>query len=163
MAGDRAQVALRRVRVRPTVGNVTACEPRTPPRSQPMPRLTPLLVLGLILGLLGMHALGTAAAPPSTGATEHMSHHVAAAQAGPHYLCPDDDPGPTRHGGHADQMCASAALPGSPGIAAPDTASLTGMPGGIADTPAALPLALAYEPAGGRAPPMLAELQILRI
>lgn len=162
MAGDLAQVA-RRVRVRPTVGNVTVREPRTPPQPQPMLRLRLLLVLGLTLGLLGMHALGTAAALPSTGATEHMSHHVAAAQAGPQYLCPDDAPGPARHGGHADQMCASAALPGSPGIAAPDTAPLTGMPSGIADASAALPLAPAYEPAGGRAPPLLAELQILRI
>ncbi|MEU2155901.1 DUF6153 family protein [Streptomyces sp. NPDC019396] len=141
---------------------MTVREPRTPPRPQPMLRLRLLLVLGVTLGLLGMHALGTAA-QPSTGATEHMSHHVAAASIGPQYLCPEDDPGMTRHGGHADQMCASAALPGSPGIAAPDTAPLTGLPSGIADTPAALSVALAYEPAGGRAPPMLAELQILRM
>ncbi|MEU3206952.1 DUF6153 family protein [Streptomyces cyaneofuscatus] len=127
-----------------------------------MSRLRPLLILGVTLGLLGMHAPGTAAAMPSTGATEHMSQHVAAALTGPQYLCLDDDPGTTCHGGHADQICASAALPGSPWIAAPDTAPLTGLPSGISDTPAALPLALAYEPAGGRAPPMLAELQILR-
>ncbi|WP_308340506.1 MULTISPECIES: DUF6153 family protein [unclassified Streptomyces] len=127
---------------------MTVGEPRTPPRPQPVLWLRLLLVPGLTLGLLVLHALGTAAALPSSGATEHMSHHVAAAQAGPQCLCPDDAPGPTRHGGHADQRCASTALPGSPGIA---------------DTPAALPLALDYEPAGGRAPPMLTELQILRI
>ncbi|MFH9723680.1 DUF6153 family protein [Streptomyces sp. NPDC017254] len=141
---------------------MTVREPSTPQQPQPMLRLRLLLVLGITLGLLGMHALGPAAALPSTGATEHLSHHVGAAPTRPQYPCPDGDPGMTRHGGHADQMCASAALPGSPGIAAPDTVPLTGMPSGIADTPAALPLALAYEPAGGRAPPPLAELQILR-
>ncbi|WP_327415187.1 DUF6153 family protein [Streptomyces sp. NBC_01233] len=164
MAGSRAQVALRRVRVRHTVGHVTGHKPRTRSQSLPVPRLGLLLVLALVFGLLGMHALGTAAALPSTGAIEHMSHHVAAAQADPRHPCPDDeDQGPTRDAGHADQMCTSAAPPGAPGIAAPDTAPLTGLTGGIAHAPAALALALAYEPAGGRAPPLLADLQILRI
>ncbi|MFD0373808.1 DUF6153 family protein [Streptomyces sp. NPDC127112] len=143
---------------------MTGSEPRTQPQTQPMMRLRLLLVLGLTIGLLGMHALGTAAALPSTKAAEHTSRHVAAARADPGCPCPDGaDRVPTGPSGHADQMCASGALPGSPGIAAPDTAPLTRIQGRIvADAPAALPLAVAYEPAGGRAPPLLAEFQILR-
>ncbi|WP_327130040.1 DUF6153 family protein [Streptomyces sp. NBC_01343] len=140
---------------------MTVREPRTLP-SQPKLRLRLLLVLWVTFGLLGMHALGAAAALPSAGATEHMSHHVVAAPTGPQYPCFDDDQGTTRHAGHADQMCESAALPGSPGIATPDTAPLTSMPTGRADAQAALSLAVAYEPAGGRAPPLLAELELLR-
>ncbi|MGW0749887.1 DUF6153 family protein [Streptomyces sp. NPDC002587] len=144
---------------------MTDHEPRRQSQSRPVPRLALLLVLGLVIGLLGMHGLGTAAALSSTGATEqHLFRHAAAAQTDPRHPCPDDeDQGPVRDAGHADQMCASAALPGSPGISAPDTAPLTGVPSGSDHAPAALSLALAYEPAGGRAPPLLAGLQILRI
>lgn len=59
-------------------------------------RLTMMLVLALTVGLLGMHALGPAAALPSPVTGEHTSHHVATTDAGPHYLCPDDDAGPTK-------------------------------------------------------------------
>ena len=96
----RPRAALRRVRVRHTVGNVTGHEPRKQPQPQPrpVPRLALLLVLGLVIGLLGMHGLGTAAALSSTGATEqHLSRHAAAAQADPRHQCPDDeDQGPVR-------------------------------------------------------------------
>ncbi|WP_051859867.1 DUF6153 family protein [Streptomyces anulatus] len=122
-----------------------------------------LLVLGVILGLLGMHALGLAAPTPAT-TSEHTPHQVAAGQAGPEHLCPDDDRGPGRPAAHADQMCASAALPASPGIAAPDTVPVTALPHGVADLPVPqLPAMAVYEPVGGRAPPSLADLQLLRI
>ncbi|WP_369016007.1 DUF6153 family protein [Streptomyces kutzneri] len=62
----------------------------------------------------------------------------------------------------ADQMCPSAALPGAPSVATPDTAPLTGMPSGRVQAHPAPSLALAHEPAGGRAPPSLADLQVLR-
>ncbi|WP_329315712.1 DUF6153 family protein [Streptomyces sp. NBC_01278] len=61
-----------------------------------------------------------------------------------------------------DQMCTSAALPGAPGAATPDTAALAGMPSGLVHAQPAPSLALAHEPAGGRAPPSLADLQVLR-
>ncbi|MCX5126901.1 DUF6153 family protein [Streptomyces sp. NBC_00347] len=140
---------------------MTCREPRTQP--QPPLRLTMLLVLAVIVGLLGMHALVTAALP-SAGATEHTSHHVAAAPAAPgsQYRCPDGDRDTGRHVIHTDQMCASAALPGSPGIAAADTESVTTTAHG-AHAPVPWPIAVAHEPAGGRAPPSLAGLQLLRI
>lgn len=144
------------------MGNVTSRE--LPTRPQPVLRLSSLLVLAVIVGLLGMHALG-AAALPSAGATEHTAHHVAAAPADldAQYRCPGDDRDTGRFVIHTDQMCASTALPGSPGIAAADTEPVTTTAHGSADVPVPLPIAVAYEPAGGRAPPSLAELQLLRI
>ncbi|MFJ3976478.1 hypothetical protein [Streptomyces sp. NPDC090021] len=50
---------------------MTAHEPRTQPQSRPVLRLGLLLVFGVVVGLLGMHGLGTAAALPTAGATEH--------------------------------------------------------------------------------------------
>ncbi len=128
-----------------------------------MLRLVRLLVLGITLGLLGMHALDPTAALTSEATTEHASHDVAAAHIGAEYLCPDADHGTDRPGAHTDQMCASPALPASPGIAAPDTAPVTVLPVHVADAPATrLHAVVAYEPARGRAPPSRAELQLLR-
>ncbi|MFI8360493.1 DUF6153 family protein [Streptomyces sp. NPDC085612] len=142
---------------------MTRHEPRTQPQPQPRPapRLGRLLVLTLLTGLLGMHGLGTAAVLPAMGVTVHVSHH--AATAGPMYPCGDDEQrGPVRDAGHADQMCASPALPGAPGVAAPDTTPLSSMPGSLVLAQPAPSLALAHQPAGGRAPPSLADLQVLR-
>lgn len=69
---------------------------------------------------------------------------------------------PGRHVVHTDQMCASAAVPGSPGIAAADTEPVATTAHGVY-APVPWPIAVAYEPAGGRAPPSLAGLQLLRI
>ncbi|GLV92304.1 hypothetical protein Slala04_37580 [Streptomyces lavendulae subsp. lavendulae] len=154
---------LRHARGRPTVGNVTRHEPRTQPQPQPrpVPRLGALLVLALLIGLLGMHGLGTSAALPATGVTVHVSHHAAA--AGPLYPCGDDGQrGPVPDAGHADQMCASPALPGAPGVAAPDTTPLSSMPGSLVFAQPAPSLSPVHQPAGGRAPPSLADLQVLR-
>ncbi|MFF9056168.1 DUF6153 family protein [Streptomyces erythrochromogenes] len=161
MAVSRAHVVLRHMRLRHTVGNVTGHGTRMQPQSRPELRLGPLLALALLIGSLGMHGLGTAAALPATGVTVHMSHHVTAAD--PLYPCgADEHQGPVRDAGHADRMCVSAALPGAPGIATPDTTPLTGMPSGLVHAQPAPSLALNYEPAGGRAPPSLADLQVLR-
>lgn len=127
----------------------------------PVTRLGPLLVLALLIGLLGMHGFGPAAAQPEVGFTVHLSHHSAAAES--QYPCADDeDQGSARDAGHADQMCTSATPPDAPGIAAPDTVPLTGVPSGLVHVRSVVSLALAYEPAQGRAPPLLADLQILR-
>ncbi|WP_157879673.1 DUF6153 family protein [Streptomyces yangpuensis] len=141
---------------------MTRHEHRTQPQPQPRPApwLGRLLVLALLIGLLGMHGLGTSTVLPATGVTVHVSHHAAA--AGPLYPCDDEQRGPARDAGHADQMCASPALPGAPGVAAPDTTPLTGMPGGLVHAQFAPAPALAHQPVGGRAPPSLAGLQVLR-
>lgn len=151
---------LRQARGRPTVGNVTRHEPRTQPQSRPVPRLGSLLVLALLIGLLGMHGLDTSAALPATGVTVHVSHHAAA--TGPLYPCDHEQRGPVRDAGHADQMCASPALPGVPGVAAPDITPLSSMPGSLVFAQPAPSLALVHQRAGGRAPPSLAGLQVLR-
>ncbi|MDK9495953.1 DUF6153 family protein [Streptomyces katrae] len=140
---------------------MTRHEPRAQPQSRPVPRLGSLLVLALLIGLLGMHGLGTSAALPATGVAGHVSHRAAA--AGPLYPCGDDGQrGPVRDAGHADQMCTSPALPSAPGVAAPDTTPLSSMPGSLVLAQPAPPLALVHQPAGGRAPPSLADLQVLR-
>ncbi|MGW5346640.1 DUF6153 family protein [Streptomyces sp. HUAS TT3] len=142
---------------------MTAHVPRTQPQSRPVLRLGLLLVFGLVIGLLGMHGLGSAVVLPTTGATEHMSHHVAAAQTDPQHPCAaGEDHDPVRDAGHADRMCTSAAPPDAPAIASPDTAPLAGVPSSLVHAQPALSLALAYEPARGRAPPLLADLQVLR-
>ncbi|MFI8388486.1 DUF6153 family protein [Streptomyces sp. NPDC085540] len=141
---------------------MTGREPRTAPRV--LMRLTMMLVLALTVGLLGMHALGPAAALPSPVTVKHTSHHVATTDAGPHYLCPhDDDTG--RHISHADTMCASASLPSAPDITAPDNVPITVTEHDDADAVAPVPnlLSAAYKAVGKRAPPSLAELQLLRI
>ncbi|WP_326586577.1 DUF6153 family protein [Streptomyces sp. NBC_01294] len=141
---------------------MTGREPRTAPRV--LMRLTKMLVLALTVGLLGMHALGPAAALPSPVTVEHTSHHPPTAHAGPHYLCPDDDHNTGRHISHADTMCASASLPSAPDITAPDKVPITGAEH-EADAVAPVPnlLSAAYKAVGKRAPPSLAELQLLRI
>ncbi|WP_313897012.1 DUF6153 family protein [Streptomyces sp. GC420] len=147
--------------------------PRRPPRTRV------LLVLAVLVGLLGMHGLAGAAAPtPGHGVHDgdthhgdthyahHGSHHGAlhgahameAAEAGEPYIChPEDGRGGT-HGGHADRVCASGAVPG--GAMVPALA--LSVSGGPATSASAVSPAW-YAPSGGRAPPSLAELQLLRI
>ncbi len=142
---------------------MTGREPRTPP--QVLMRLTMMLVLALTVGLLGMHALGPAAALPSPVTGEHTSHHVGSTDAGPHYLCPDDDHNSGRQISHTDTMCASASLPSAPDITAPDDVPVTRTAHDDADAvaPVPNPLSAAYEAFAKRAPPSLSELQLLRI
>ncbi|WP_411572685.1 DUF6153 family protein [Streptomyces xanthophaeus] len=64
-----------------------------------------MLVLALTVGLLGMHALGPAAALQSPVTVERTSHHVATTDAGQHCPCPDDDHDTGRHISHTDMMC----------------------------------------------------------
>ncbi|MFD9394202.1 DUF6153 family protein [Streptomyces sp. NPDC060000] len=114
-----------------------------------------LLVLGLLAGLLAMHALapgGTVhehAGPPST-TTAAVSAHDG---------CPGDDGdcgGGHLH--HADPTCVAAAVSGTPAQPAlvPDPVAV----------PARADTVRSYAsgaPDGARAPPSLAELQLLRI
>ncbi|UZJ30597.1 DUF6153 family protein [Streptomyces endophytica] len=146
---------------------------------QPRLRLKALLVLTVLAGLLGMHGLANTGALPATSSPSHAAHHLRPARAmaapapapgsasrdhGQRVCCPGHDDGAdgsgggTGHAHHADPTCASGALPGAvvlPVLPAslPDTADRT------------VPLAgrLADGTTGARAPPSLAQLQVLRI
>ncbi|MDX3747977.1 DUF6153 family protein [Streptomyces sp. AK08-02] len=116
------------------------------------------VVLGLLAGVLAMHGLG-----PGGGMAEsaHHGHHAKpmSMRSGPsdESLCH----GMGSHGGHsqhADATCASGAVPAGhtfPALA-PDPA---GAPAPAARADRSLP----RSPEGARAPPSLAELQLLRI
>ncbi|MFF0225257.1 DUF6153 family protein [Streptomyces sp. NPDC004629] len=124
--------------------------PFPPPR-----RWRVLLVLGVLAGLLGMHALapGGAAASPHHAPAPRVTAVVAADPD-----CPDDGHCGGHHARHADPTCASAAVSWGPGLPAlvphPVTAAAP------ADRAGSCPAAA---PDGARAPPSLAELQLLRI
>jgi hypothetical protein len=111
-------------------------------------------VLGLLAGLLGMHGLA-----PGGGVPEHSHTRSVSAATIAHDGCPDDGHcGGGGHLQHADSTCVSGAVGGGPTL-----------PGLVPDPAPAAVCAEAvrtYVPAapdGARAPPSLAELQLLRI
>ncbi|MEU6575682.1 DUF6153 family protein [Streptomyces sp. NPDC046805] len=128
----------------------------------PLGRWRLLLVLGLLSGLLGMHALAPG------GAMGHREHaaapHMAAAGAltavavTPGGDCPDEGHCGGHHARHADPTCASGAVSEGPVLPAlaPDPVAAAVR----ADSGGSHP---ATAPDGARAPPSLAELQLLRI
>ncbi|MFD9475946.1 DUF6153 family protein [Streptomyces nojiriensis] len=130
-----------------------------------------LLILAVLVGLVAMHGLGpgavaaSAAAPgcaaahgtavahdmPAVG--EHAMRHDPAVRAGE----PAGD-GSGGHTPHADATCAATGTAGAPVLPSPAAA-----PGGVAAVPvlgAGIDMSGAV---GGRAPPSLSELQLLRI
>ncbi|MGW0565364.1 DUF6153 family protein [Streptomyces sp. NPDC003016] len=131
------------------------------------PRVYVLLVLAVLVGVVAMHGLGPAVPPASSSAVPEARHAVVAA-ASPHSgaaVCEDcvhaghdDDGGAGGHVEHADDTCAASGTSGAPVLP-------TLAPAGAAawcptaDVPA---FVLAAAP-GGRAPPSLSELQLLRI
>ncbi|MFB7792518.1 DUF6153 family protein [Streptomyces sp. NPDC056086] len=123
----------------------------------PVGRWRALLVLGLLAGLLGMHVLapGGAAAVGARHAYA-ASAHMGMLTGGDESVCHDDGGG--GHVRHADSTCASGALEAGPVLPAlmPDPVGPVPLAfGGQGSGAAALE--------GGRAPPTLAELQLLRI
>lgn len=122
---------------------------------RPLRRHRALSVLALLIGLLGMHALAPGG---GAGHAEHPrgTHMAVVLDA------VDDCPGPDGHGGHrlhhADPSCASGALDGGPRLPAPVPDPVT--PPAPVRRPVDGP---ATAPDGARAPPDLAELQLLRI
>lgn len=113
-------------------------------------------MLTVLAGLLGMHALAPGV---GMGHPEHTRSAHRAVAVGVHDDCPGGD---GHHGGHhphhADPSCASGAVDGGPQPPAllPD---LVAVP-----VPAHLSRSrTATAPEGARAPPSLAELQLLRI
>ncbi|MEU9502955.1 DUF6153 family protein [Streptomyces sp. NPDC048196] len=161
-------------------------EPASAP--QPRLRLKALLVLTVLAGLLGMHGLANTGALPTTTAPAHTAHQMrpttamaapapapaptsapasASRDHGQHGCCPDHADGAdgadgtgggNGHAHHADPTCASGALPGAPALPALP-ASLTG----TSDRAVLLADRLADGTTGARAPPSLAQLQVLRI
>ncbi|MGW5334455.1 DUF6153 family protein [Streptomyces bauhiniae] len=120
--------------------------PRPPQRHSPA-----LLVLAVLIGLLGMHALAPVG---GTGHPEHVHAGVVIDAPGD---CPDGHCGGHRlH--HADPTCASGAVSDGPELPKPLAGPL-GAPEPCGD-PRTRP---ATAPDGARAPPTLAELQLLRI
>ena len=120
-----------------------------------------LLVCALLLGLLGMHGLG-----PLPGVAAASSEHdrmvvvahtdVTASMPGG---CDHGEGGCSGHTDHADPTCASASVAGTPlvvPVLLPDTVACAER-APVRTSPAG------SGPDGGRAPPSLAELQLLRI
>ncbi|MDT9696568.1 MULTISPECIES: DUF6153 family protein [Streptomyces] len=120
-----------------------------------------LLVCALLLGLLGMHGLGPmpGVAAASSG-RERMAvvaqTDVMASMPGG---CDHGEGGCTGRTDHADPTCASASVAGAPSLVPvllPDAVACA-EPGEMRAS------AADSDPDGGRAPPSLSELQILRI
>ncbi|MGC9538381.1 DUF6153 family protein [Streptomyces sp. UG1] len=120
-----------------------------------------LLLLGLLAGLFGMHALGSVNA---VAGASHDSPHTHARAMSAHAPVASDESvchGGTTDGGHAqhaDPTCASGAVGAGPVLPAPALDPAAGaVSGGLDHHPTP-----ALAPDGGRGPPSLAELQILR-
>jgi hypothetical protein len=112
-----------------------------------------LLLLGLLIGVLGMHALAPVG---GTGGHEGGSAHIAKVAVVVDTVCHDGCGSGHLH--HADATCASGALSGGPALPAllPD-------PSGSSTGTADLSCQTTAAQEGARAPPSLAELQLLRI
>ncbi|WP_046730071.1 DUF6153 family protein [Streptomyces humi] len=124
----------------------------------PHRRWRALLVLGVLAGLLGMHALA-----PGGLMGAHDGHGRAVPATAVMVVAYDGCAGDDGHCGgghahHADATCASGALSGGPALPAPAPDPVH------VPVPARTALSRqATAPDGARAPPDLAELQLLRI
>lgn len=150
------------------MGSVTGQVRLVRPRRSALRPVT-LLVLALLTGLLGMHALAPAGSPMADRRMAAAPAHSAAAASGSasvpvsamsssHDDCGEDAGGCDRHSHHADATCTSASVGGTPVLPAPAPA-----PACLAGEGPELQPSAPDTPEGGRAPPSLAELQLLRI
>ncbi|MFF3087502.1 DUF6153 family protein [Streptomyces nojiriensis] len=130
-----------------------------------------LLVLAVLVGLVAMHGLGpgavpASAAPPGCAAAHGTPLAHGAPAADGHEIRHDraaraDEPAGDGSGGHvqhADATCAAAGTAGAPVLPSPAAA-----PSGVAAVPVPGPGIDTSGAVGGRAPPSLSELQLLRI
>ncbi|MEH0400749.1 DUF6153 family protein [[Kitasatospora] papulosa] len=129
-----------------------------PPSRRPAGRGFVLLVLAVLAGVLAMHGLGPASALVE-GATAGSGHgvvmtHERTVETTGHCAYANSGSG---HVHHADAMCVAAGV-GSPYVP-PPLASVPGVPRALQ----VLYPGASGSPEGGRAPPDLAELQLLRI
>lgn len=127
----------------------------------PSGRGSVLLVLLVLAGILGMHALGPAPAVAPTAQGHHAAAGAHGTAAGASAAvragdCSHSEDG-TGHLSHADATCAAAGV-----AAAYAPPALTEALAGLAPSSATAPGAPASV-ARDRAPPDLAELQLLRI
>ncbi|CAO0832391.1 DUF6153 family protein [Streptomyces microflavus] len=130
-------------------------------KPRPSPRLRALLVLGLLAGLLGMHALAPGALPmPERPVAAAMVAGHGNETASAHDECRSDPHGSCHDGGadHSEATCSSGAVGGGPALP-----GLTPSPECLLPRVEAVPASLYGAPEGARAPPTLAELQLLRI
>ncbi|MGI5262422.1 DUF6153 family protein [Streptomyces angustmyceticus] len=129
--------------------------PRRPyDRTPPARRCRALFVLVLLAGLLGMHALA-----PAVTSAPHPHETRMSAMGTAHAHC--HGAGDCGSGGklhHADPACASGALE-----AAPTAPALVPSPIRPAEPESVADAGESKGRDGGRAPPSLAELQLLRI
>jgi hypothetical protein len=134
-----------------------AQRPGAPPHPS---RWRALLVLGLLAGLLGMHGLAPAGTSHGHGEARHRTAAVGTMSAvgTVHDGCSADGACGGGHLRHADPTCMSGAVSGGPTLPAlvPDPVAVP-VPADVVCSYAAT------APDGGRAPPSLAELQLLRI
>lgn len=134
------------------------------PGRRPAGRGLVLLVLAVLIGVLGMHGLGPGAVPmkASAGAGSHGA--AMAAEAPGHEMAGDCSHAaggaghaPAAH--HADATCAATGI----GVAYAPPALTSALGLAPAVVVVALPSGAPGAPENGRAPPDLAELQLLRI
>ncbi|MEU3842230.1 DUF6153 family protein [Streptomyces sp. NPDC028635] len=111
-------------------------------------------VLGLLAGLLGMHAL----APGGVVPERHVPMSAPAVVVAGDGCAGSDGHCGGGHARHADVTCASPAVSGGPELPAP-----VADPGPVVVPPGARCAYVGAAPDGARAPPSLAELQLLRI
>ncbi|WP_432168313.1 DUF6153 family protein [Streptomyces sp. bgisy031] len=146
-----------------------------PARPQLTLRLLGLLVGVVLLGLLGMHGLGPVPAvahgemhPAAGSAMGAGGAADAGGRAGPGQqgvkasasgLCDQDGGGCGGHMAHADSICAAASVAVPPALAPAMLPDVIACPA----RPDARTSAAGSGPDGGRAPPSLSELQLLRI
>lgn len=122
-----------------------------------------LLALAVLAGVIAMHGLGPVTVDASASGSSHGFSMVRAAPEDDHRGCgcahPGEEDGTAGgHAEHADQLCVASGVSSAP---APPPLALSG----VAEASAVrLPVRTpASDPAGGRAPPSLSELQLLRI
>ncbi|MEU9558318.1 DUF6153 family protein [Streptomyces fumanus] len=130
-----------------------------PPSRRPAGRGFVLLVLAVLAGVLAMHGLAPGPTPakatvPGSAHAVMMAHEEAGPAGGD---CSHVAGGPAGHTHHADATCAAAGI-GAP-YAPPPLACVLGVP----LSAQVLSYGAAGATEGGRAPPDLAELQLLRI
>jgi hypothetical protein len=119
-----------------------------------------LLLAALLLGLLAMHGLGPVPVPdPAPGHTAMTTTVAMGEEASTPDPCDHDSGDCGSHMAHADATCASASVAGAPAVVPvllPDVAACAELPDGRTSVTGG-------GPDGGRAPPSLSELQLLRI
>ncbi|MFD6274639.1 DUF6153 family protein [Streptomyces sp. NPDC060209] len=130
--------------------------PMQPSSRRPAGRGFLLLVLAVLAGVLAMHGLGPASAHTKQP-TVASGHAMMPAKSADHPMVGDCSHGDGGANHHADATCAATGIgvPYAPPVLA---ATLDAVP-----VPVALPGSAAGTPESGRAPPDLAELQLLRI